>query len=55
MAPDVEVGARRIVEARASGAALGDLPEAHRPRTLAEGYRVQRAATRRWGDRVAGW
>ena len=55
MAPDVEGGARRIVEARASGAALGDLPGAHRPRTLAEGYRTQRAATRLWGDRVAGW
>jgi 2-keto-4-pentenoate hydratase len=52
---DLLLGANQIVEARRAVGKLAGLPEAHRPRSLADGYTMQRMATERWGDDVVGW
>jgi 2-keto-4-pentenoate hydratase len=46
---------RRIVEARKTLAYMEGLPEPGAPATLADGYRMQKAAVERWDDRIAGW
>jgi 2-keto-4-pentenoate hydratase len=53
--PDLEAGARRLVEARRAKAKLTELPEAERPRTIADAYCQQHMATALWDDEVAGW
>jgi 2-keto-4-pentenoate hydratase len=53
--PELEAGARRLVEARRATARLTALPEAERPRSIAEAYRQQHMATALWDDEVAGW
>jgi 2-keto-4-pentenoate hydratase len=50
-----EAAARELVELRRRVGTIASLPDAVRPRTLAEGYAIQRRATALWGDRVAGW
>ena len=47
--------AETLAEASRSGQRLQALPEAIRPRTLAEGYDVQDRLIERLGDSVAGW
>jgi 2-keto-4-pentenoate hydratase len=49
------LGASQILEARRAVAKMAGLPEAHRPRSLADGYRMQQVAAERWGDDVVGW
>jgi len=46
--------ARRFVQARRDGVALAGFPGPS-PATLADAYRVQDAAIRRWNDTIAGW
>ncbi len=53
--PNLAAGVGRIVAARRAGASLDGLPDACRPRTLAEGYAMQRAAIAQWADAQAGW
>jgi 2-keto-4-pentenoate hydratase len=50
-----EVCARQVVEARHSLSKLEALDPRHRPITMEEAYRVQRAAIEAWGDEIAGW
>jgi 2-keto-4-pentenoate hydratase len=45
----------RLVEARRTGDALPGFPESCRPQTLEDGYAVQGAFVREWGQPVAGW
>ena len=52
---ELRQGASRIVEARRAVQKLAGLPDACRPRTLAEAYEMQRVATEQWGDEVVGW
>jgi 2-keto-4-pentenoate hydratase len=52
---DLLLGADRILEARRTVGKLAGLPATHRPSSLVDGYRMQRVATERWGDDVAGW
>ena len=52
---DLLLGADRILQARRSVGKLAGLPEAHRPGSLADGYRMQQVAAERWGDEVVGW
>jgi 2-keto-4-pentenoate hydratase len=47
--------ARILLDARREGALVDALPEACRPRTLDEGYRVQDALVALTGARVIGW
>jgi 2-keto-4-pentenoate hydratase len=47
--------ARSILEARRSGALLDALPSDDQPRSLEEGYAIQKALTAQWPDRIAGW
>jgi 2-keto-4-pentenoate hydratase len=51
----VNRAARSIFEARQSGALLDALARNDQPRSLDEGYAVQKALTAQWPDRVAGW
>ena len=53
--PDLGIGAQQILEARTAKTRLDGLPEAQRPRNLADAYRMQRVVTTQWGDAVAGW
>ena len=46
--------AARFVEARRDGAGFADYPGPV-PRTLADAYAVQQAATTMWADGIAGW
>jgi 2-keto-4-pentenoate hydratase len=55
MTAKLEQNARRIVDARKSMRFLDGLSWEREPPSLDEGYRLQRAATRLWGDQVAGW
>jgi 2-keto-4-pentenoate hydratase len=48
-------GAERIVAARGAVAKLDGLPDAERPRTIEDGYRMLRIATQRWADEPVGW
>jgi 2-keto-4-pentenoate hydratase len=48
-------GAERIVAARAAVTKLDGLPDAERPRTLEDGYRMLRIAAELWGDTPIGW
>jgi 2-keto-4-pentenoate hydratase len=48
-------GAERIVAGRAAVTKLDGLPDAERPRTLEDGYRMLRIATELWGDAPVGW
>ena len=52
---DLLSGANLIVEARRAIGKLHGLPDAHRPTSLDDAYRMQGLATERWGDDVAGW
>jgi 2-keto-4-pentenoate hydratase len=52
---DLLLGADQILQARRSVGKLAGLPEAHRPGSLADGYRMQQVAAERWGDEVVGW
>ena len=45
----------RLWQARESGRPLAGFPEACRPQTLADGYAIQGAFVRAWGQPVAGW
>jgi len=47
--------AQSILEARQSGALLDGLAPNDQPRSLEEGYAIQRALMARWPDRIAGW
>jgi len=51
----IEAAAEIITTARREGRLLEPLPEASRPRSLAEGYAVQNAFRQAWPDAVAGW
>ena len=51
----LRAGAERIVAARAAVAKLDGLPDAERPRTIEDGYRMLRIATEQWGDEPVGW
>jgi 2-keto-4-pentenoate hydratase len=51
----VEEAARRITEARRKVSIIEALPEGCRPSTVAEGYAVQAAIMRLWGEPIAGW
>lgn len=53
--PSIMLGAEQLVRARQNGGALDDLPKGSKPRTLAEGYAMQRQATVAWSDKIAGW
>jgi 2-keto-4-pentenoate hydratase len=48
-------GAERILAARAAVSKLDGLPDAERPRTLEDGYRMLLIAAERWGDAPVGW
>jgi 2-keto-4-pentenoate hydratase len=48
-------GADRILAARAGVAKLDGLPDAERPRTIEDGYRMLRVAAERWRDAPVGW
>jgi 2-keto-4-pentenoate hydratase len=52
---ELQHGAERIVAARAAVTKLDALPDAERPRTLEDGYRMLCIATERWGDAPVGW
>jgi 2-keto-4-pentenoate hydratase len=52
---DLLRGANRILEARRNVGKLTGLPDAYRPTSLDDGYRMQQVATERWGDEVVGW
>jgi len=47
--------ARAILEARRTGALLDTLATNDLPRSLEEGYAIQRAVTARWPGKIAGW
>src|SRR5262245_1845445 len=51
----LRAGAERIVAARAAITKLDGLPDAERPRTVEDGYRMLQIATERWGDEPVGW
>ena len=51
----VNRAARSILDARQSGALLDALPPNDQPRSLEEGYAIQKALTAQWPDRIAGW
>lgn len=51
----LRAGAERIVAARAAVAKLDGLPDAERPRTIEDGYRMLRIATEQWRDEPVGW
>lgn len=51
----IVAGANTLAEARRSNRALTALPAPYRPRTNADGYRMQDAFRALWGDRVVGW
>lgn len=56
MTPDaIERAASELVTSRRAHRQLKELPEAFRPATPAEGYQVQNAVIRQWGEPVAGW
>ena len=44
-----------ILEARRTGVPLDTLAADDQPRSLEEGYAIQRAVTARWPDKIAGW
>lgn len=47
--------AAALAAARREGHLLEHLPEASRPRSLAEGYDIQSAFIETWPDKLAGW
>jgi 2-keto-4-pentenoate hydratase len=51
----LRAGAERIVAARAAVAKLDGLPDAERPRTIEDGYRMLQIAAERWADEPVGW
>jgi 2-keto-4-pentenoate hydratase len=51
----VDRAARTILEARRTGALIEMLPPNDQPRSLEEGYAIQRAAIAQWPDKIAGW
>jgi 2-keto-4-pentenoate hydratase len=51
----VQRGAAQLLEARRAVRTLAGLHEAHRPRSLAEAYRMQQAFMAGWQDRLVGW
>ena len=51
----LRAGAERIVAARAAVAKLDGLPDAERPRTIEDGYRLLQIAAERWADEPVGW
>ena len=55
MNPGFEKAVRQIVEARKTLSVLDDLSGAAQVTTLEDAYRIQRAATERWDDEIAGW
>lgn len=56
MAPDAaQEAARLLADARRSGKMLKALPEKCRPRSMAEGYAIQKAFRALWTQPVAGW
>jgi 2-keto-4-pentenoate hydratase len=55
MNPGFDEAVRRIIDARATLTVLDDLTGAAQVATLEEAYRIQRAVTERWNDRIVGW
>lgn len=55
MTPGFEEAVRQIVEARKTLSVLEDLSGATQVTTLEDAYRIQRAVTERWDDKIAGW
>jgi 2-keto-4-pentenoate hydratase len=51
----LRAGAERIVAARGAVAKLDGLPDAERPRTIEDGYRMLQIAAERWADEPVGW
>jgi 2-keto-4-pentenoate hydratase len=51
----IEAAATTLIGARRAVTALDALASAQRPATLAEGYAIQDAVRRAWGERVVGW
>jgi 2-keto-4-pentenoate hydratase len=52
---DIARAAERLAEVRREGRLLDRLPADARPGNVAEGYLVQDAFCKMWGDTVAGW
>jgi 2-keto-4-pentenoate hydratase len=52
---EVEQAAAILMAARRAVRALDDLPDGVRPKTVADGYRIQDALRRGWGGRVSAW
>lgn len=52
---ELRLGASEILEARSSVTKLAGLPDAHRPSSLEDAYRMQRVATELWNDELVGW
>ena len=50
-----EGAAETLATVRREGRLLERLPEASRPRSLAEGYEIQNAFIKTWPDKLAGW
>ncbi|ODT30271.1 MAG: hypothetical protein ABS54_03015 [Hyphomicrobium sp. SCN 65-11] len=50
-----EAAAETLATVRREGRLLERLPEASRPRSLAEGYEIQNAFIKTWPDKLAGW
>ena len=55
MTERVDRAARAILEARRTGVLLETLASNDQPRSLEEGYAIQRAVTARWPDKIVGW
>lgn len=51
----IDAAARLLVEVRRAGRTLAELPEALRPSTISEAYRIQDAVRVMLGESVAGW
>ncbi len=52
---ELRLGADRILAARAAVTKLEGLPDAERPRSLDDGYRMQEIAAELWSDEPVGW
>ncbi len=56
MSPDaIDAAARALVTARTDNRVIAGLDPASRPRTVAEGYAVQRRFRELWPGQIAGW
>lgn len=52
---ELRQGASQILEARRTVTKLAGLPDANRPTSIADAYKMQRLATELWNDELAGW